>query len=98
MHTVYRPDERRLACAGKSDYGDEFSLFYGEIYVLERFKAVGVFFAYVFELYHSYPLIPNEGGKPRPPSLTGENGIEKNQPALLRDWIISWAARSERCV
>ena len=51
-HAVDGADQRRFACTGEADDGDEFALIDLEVYMLEALGSVGICFGYVFKLNH----------------------------------------------
>lgn len=99
MHAVDGADQRGFACAGKADDGHELALSNGQVNVLQRLEAVGVFFVYMFEFNHLINLtLSKKEGAHSSPSFSALHVVRLfrgNQAALFSSWIIFWAARSE---
>lgn len=84
MHAVDGADQRGFASAGKADDGHELALSNGQVNVLQRLEAVGVFFVYMFEFNHLINLtLSKKGGSAqlsllfcitRCPSVSGKSG------------------------
>src|SRR5699024_7752972 len=69
VHSVDGTNQGGLARAGQTDDSHKLPLVNGQADVLQGLESIRITLFYFFEFYHYTLPIPNEGGKPRPPSL-----------------------------